>query len=321
MDILVMVPFKEHHMAQIREAAGPGANVVQKQFKGPMFREMLDALRTYEVVIGEPPARLLSGDDVTVKWVQSTWAGVDAYTRNPYGFPEGMMLTNVAGDAYGHIVSQFAVGQILSITQNLGTYAKCQATMAWRSQGPVMTLEGTRVLVFGAGDLGSHVAKRLSGFDVARITGVCRDASKKREWFDELVTLPRAESLLGESDVIVGCLPSAQETTRYLNERRLRMIKEGAVLVNVGRGDFIDCDALARVLSEGRLRGAALDVTDPEPLPLKHALWRNQRCLITPHASGGAFGKSDRTEDLIAQVVCDNLRRYVAGEELTHRVY
>lgn len=321
MDILVMVPFKEHHMQQIREAAGPGANVVQMQFKDTMFREMQEALRTYEVVIGEPPARLLMADDVAVKWVQSTWAGVDVYTRSRFGFPTGVMLTNVAGDAYGHIVSQFAVGQILALTQNIGLYAKTQASMSWRSQGPVMSLEGTNVLIFGAGDIGIHVAKRLSGFDVASITGVCRDTSKPREGFDKLVKLPSAEFELASADIVVGCIPSDPETTHWFNERRLRLIKHGSVLVNVGRGDFIDCDALARVLTEGCLRGAALDVTDPEPLPLKHALWRIPNCLITPHAAGGAFGKCDGTEDKIAQVVCDNLRRYVAGEELTHRVF
>ena len=321
MKVLVMVPFKEHHMQQIREAAGPDATVTQKLFKLPMFKELQEALRTYDVVIGEPAPRLLAADDVTVKWVQSTWAGVDAYTRSPYGFPEGMMLTNVAGDAYGHTISQFVVGQILAITQNTGLYAKYQSSMTWNDMGPVMSLEGANALIFGAGDLGRHVARRLSGFDLASITGVCRDTSKPREGFDRLVTLPRAELLLKDTDIVVGCIPSTLETTRYFNARRLRMIKEGGVLVNVGRGDFVDCQALVDVLNEDHLRGAALDVTDPEPLPLKHQLWRNKRCLITPHAAGGAFGKSDKTEDNIAAVCCDNLRRYIAGEELTHRVY
>ena len=321
MDVLVMVPFKEHHMEQIREAAGPDANVVQKLFKGMMFKEMQEALRTYEVIIGEPAPRLLMADDVVVKWIQSTWAGVDIYTRSPYGFPKGMMLTNVAGAAYGHTISQYVVGQILAITQNLGEYAKNQATMAWKDLGPNMSLEGTNVLIFGTGDLGSHVAHRLSGFDVASITGVCRDTSKPREGFDRLVTLPKAEFLLKDADVVINCLPSSPETTRYLGARRLRMMKPGSVLVNVGRGDFIDCDALVSVLNEGLLRGAALDVTDPEPLPLKHGLWRNRRCLITPHVAGGAFGKSQKTEDNIAAICCENLRRYVAGEPLTHRVF
>lgn len=319
MDILVMAPFKEHHMEQIRQAAGVQANVVQKLEDEFSFQDMQEALRTYEVVIGEPPLRLLGADDVAVKWIQMTWAGDDRYTHGPFSFPEGIKLTNASG-AYGHTISQYVVGQILAITQNLGTYAKNQATTAWYDLGPVMSLEGANVLIYGAGDIGSYVAKRLSGFGVASITGVCRKPGGPRAGFHRLVTLPRAESLLEQSDIVVGCLPSTPETTHYFGERRLRMIKEGGVLVNVGRGNFIDGDALARVLAEGHLRGAALDVTDPEPLPSKHPLWRNGRCLITPHVSGGAFGKSDETENRIAAICCENLRNYLAGQPLKNQV-
>ena len=91
-------------------------------------------------------------------------------------------------------------------------------------------------------------------------------------------------------------------------------------MVNVGRGNCVDNLALARVLADGRLWGAALDVTDPEPLPKGHPLWQEQRCVITPHEAGGAFGKSEKTEDLICELCCENLRRYVAGEPLTHVV-
>ena len=321
MNVLVMAPFNESQMERLREAAGPDATVTQAMFKKLQFKELQEALRTNEVVIGEPPARLLMADDCAVKWVQSTWAGVDEYTRSRFGFPNGVMLTNVAGTAYGHTVSQFVVGQILAITQNLGSYAKAQMTMAWRDQGPVMSLEGANVLVFGAGDIGSQVAKKLRAFDVASITGVCRDTSQPREGFDKLVKLIAAEFELANADIVVCCMPSIPDNTHYINQRRLHMMKRESVLVNVGRGDFIDCDALAEALTEGCLRGAALDVTDPEPLPLKHALWRNPRCLVTPHVAGGAFGKSEKTEELITQVCCDNLRRYVAGQELTHRVF
>ena len=322
MKILITAPFQKRHMDQIRYAAGKDAQIRRfdedlSTLKG--FHALREALAEYEVVIGEVPVRLLRGEDVAVKWLQSTWSGVDAYTGEHVRFPEGIMLTNAAG-AYGHTISQFVVGQILALAQNTGMYAKYQSSMAWNSLGPVMSLEGARVLVFGAGDLGQQVAKRLSGFDVASITGVCRNTEEPRPGFDELVSLARAEQLLGQCDVIVGCLPSTNGTVRWLSERRLQLIKKGAILVNVGRGDFIDCDALARILEEGLLRGAALDVTDPEPLPVKHPLWRCKNCLITPHAAGGAFGKSDKTEDNITAIVCDNLHRYAEGRVLKNRV-
>ena len=86
--------------------------------------------------------------------------------------------------------------------------------------------------------------------------------------------------------------------------------------MNVGRGNFIDCMALADILAEGKIRGAALDVTDPEPLPKGHPLWHEPRCSIVPHQAGGAFGKSDETEDRICDVCCTNLAHYLAGEPL-----
>lgn len=322
MKVLVIVPFKEDHMARICEAAGPDATVEQLVIKDPkpFDTTLQDAIKQADVVIGEPPLKMLRADGVQVKWVQSTWAGTDMYTDSVQGFPQGMILTNVAGAAYGHIMSQYVVGQILAITQNLGMYARQQLTTSWTDLGANMSLEGANVLIYGAGDIGQHVAKRLASFDCARITGVCRSTDRPRPHFDELVSLQRAELLLPNADVVVGCIPSSPQTKKYFNDRRLRLIKQGGVLVNVGRGNFIDNEALNVVLSEGLLRGAALDVTDPEPLPRNHPLWRNPRCLITPHISGGAFAHSDGTEERICEICCENLRRYRAGEELAHRV-
>lgn len=320
MEILVLAPFKEEHMARIREAAGEGAHVVQMAYDRTKFAQpaVEAALETADVVIGEPAPRMIR-DDMPLSWIQMTWAGSEMYTSR-IRFPEHVRVTNVAGSAYGHTMSQYVVGQILAITQNLAAYVRQQSTQQWNDLGQVMSLEGAKVIIYGAGDIGSHVAKRLSGFDVSRIVGVCRDTSQPREYFDDLVTLSQAEMHLPSSDVIVCCMPSAPETKRYFNERRFTRVKDGAVLVNVGRGDFIEPNALYRALSAGKLRGAALDVTDPEPLPKHHQLWRHPNCIVTPHISGGAFGHSEGTEERICQICCDNLRRYVSGEPLTHQV-
>lgn len=320
MEVLVLAPFKEEHMARIREAAGEGAHVVQMPYDPKKFvqDDVAAELKRAEVVIGEPAARLLT-DDVAVKWIQMTWAGSDIYTSR-VRFPEGIAVTNVAGYAYGHTISQYVVGQILALTQNLAAYARQQTSETWRDLGKVKSLEGANVLIYGAGDIGSNVAKRLRSFDVAQIVGVCRDTSKPREHFDRLVTLSQAELQLPQADVVVCCMPQSPATHKYFNARRLERLKEDSVLVNVGRGDFIDLDALYKVLTAEQIRGVALDVTDPEPLPMRHRLWRHPRCIITPHISGGAFGHSDETEERICQVCCENLRRYSEGAPLTHQV-
>ena len=315
--VLVTVPFKERHMTLLREAAGDDAELIQTNALAASDR-MRELLSTADAVIGEPSPLLLS-EGTPVRWVQMTWAGTDLYTRGKIPFPEGIRLTNVAGTAYGHIISQYVVGQILSLMQNLPTYVRQQERAQWKGAGRVLSLEGAQVLIFGAGDLGACTAKRLSGFDVSCI-GVCRNTAEPRPHFDKLVPLDQAEGLLSSSDVVINCLPNTTDTARYLNERRLKMLKQDAVLVNVGRGNFIDCEALAHVLGEGRLWGAALDVTDPEPLPADHPLWTEPRCVITPHEAGGAFGKNDGTEDRICAVCCKNLRRFLDGKPLTHVV-
>ena len=106
-----------------------------------------------------------------------------------------------------------------------------------------------------------------------------------------------------------------------MNYRRLNAMKEGAIIVNVGRGNFIDCMALDDVLRSNHLWGAALDVTNPEPLPINHPLWNNPKCMITPHASGTTFKHLDATENLLCDIVCDNLSRYCDGTEIRNRVY
>lgn len=316
--VLVMVPFRPHHMERLRNAAAGRATLTQVPGRQIGEEELRPLLAQSDVVIGEPSPALLA-EGTPVRWVQMTWAGSDLYTQGEVPFPANTHLTNVAGSAFGHIISQFVVGQILSIAQDFPLYARQQERELWAWSGPVTSLEEATVLVFGAGDIGSHTAKRLSGFD-CHCVGVCRDTSVARIHFERLVTLDEAEVELPRTDVVVNCLPNTCETAQWLDERRLRLMREGSILVNVGRGNFIDCNALARVLAEGRLRGAALDVCDPEPLPQGHPLWHEPRCFITPHTAGGSFGKCATTEERICDICCENLARWLDGRELTHVV-
>ena len=315
--ILVTEPFSSHHMDLLRQAAGVDATLTQVS-RDTSDDELRPLLATADVVIGEPSPRLLA-EGTPVRWVQMTWAGTDLYTRSTLPFPVGVRLTNVAGTAFGHIISQYVVGQVLALAQNLHMYVRQQERELWKDAGPVLSLEETTVLIMGAGDIGSCTAKRLAGFGCHCI-GVCRDAASTRPHFERLVTLDEAEEELPHAGIVINCLPNTEATEHWLDERRLRLMRQGSILVNVGRGNFIDCEALVRVLAEGRLRGAALDVTEPEPLPQGHPLWQEPRCVITPHKSGSSFGRCSRTEDLICEVCCDNLRRFIEGRELTHVV-
>lgn len=303
--ILVTEPFREKHISMIEKTCGEGFAV--KMLPNDCEENILKAaLKEATIVVGEPPIELLQNPKENcpnLKLVQMAWAGMDIYTRSKLPFPSSIRLMNASG-AYGMIISQYVLDLILSLNLKLKTYIVQQENRVWERRGPVKSLDQAKVLIFGAGDIGSWTAKRLSsGFDAYTI-GVCRDTAMDRPYFDELCTLSEAEEYLPEADIVVGCLPNSEETEGYMDRRRLGLMKKDSIIVNVGRGNFIDCTALNDLLSNGHLWGAGLDVTNPEPLPKDHPLWSNPRCIITPHSSGASFGNLEQTEDLICEIVC-----------------
>lgn len=323
--LLILEPIQEKHLEEIKKTVKDSFIIKQlKQLPNSCSREELKAeLKDAEIVIGQPPLDLLQNPEVNcpkLKLIQMTWAGTDIYTRSDLEFPKDRIVLANASGAFGMVMSQFAVGMILSVMFNFKDYHIQQQNRIWEKKGPVKSLDKAKVLIFGAGDIGSAIAKRLTGFD-AYCIGVCRNTDKPRAYFNELCSLEDAQRYLPDADVVIGCIPSTFETEKYMNYERLQSMKEDAIIVNVGRGNFIDCMALDELLRNGHLFGAALDVTDPEPLPKDHPLWSNPKCMITPHTSGTTFGHLDATEDLLCEIVCDNLSRYCKGEEIINRVY
>ena len=311
-NVLILDPFCDKHLAMIRDTLGDDFALVKLSSECDE-KILKDALKEAYIVIGEPPIEMLLNPETNcpnLKLVQMTWAGMDIYTRSPHKFPDSIRLLNASG-AYGMIISQYVLGMILALMLRFKEYQTQQENKIWKRRGPVQSLDGARVLIYGAGDIGSATAKRLLGFDAYTI-GVCRDTSRVRPYFNELCTLDNSEKYLSDADVVVGCLPNSEETEGFLDYDKMKLMKKGAIVVNVGRGNFIDCMALNELLNEGHLWGAGLDVTNPEPLPLNHPLWENPRCIITPHSSGASFGNLPKTEDMICEIVCKNISQYIS---------
>lgn len=314
--LAILAPFSEENLQKLRQAAGPGWTVTQAD---PDASEdaINAALEGAEVVIGEPEQSAIAAHP-GIKWVQMTWAGTDKYTRSAIPFPKGVLLTNASG-TFGDIIAQYLVAMTLSLMQNLPAYRAQQHAHVWQDLGAVHTLENATVLIFGAGDIGGTTARRLNAFGTFNV-GVCRNTAKERPGFDVLCTLEEAEAWLPRADVVLCCIPSSDATDHYFTEARLHTLKADAILVNAGRGRFIDCNALASVLTEGHLLGAALDVTEPEPLPADHPLWDIPNCIITPHVAGITFGHLARTQERMCAIACENLRRWNAGEQLKNLI-
>ena len=266
------------------------------------------------VILGNPPAALL-GEGCALRWLHTRSAGVDAYTV-PGVLPAGAMLSCSTG-AYGHSVSEHLLAMLLALMKHLPEYRDQQNQGQWRDLGQARTLEGSQVLVVGAGDLGGSFARLCTALG-ADTMGIRRDTAQPVTGISALYPMEALDRLLPAADVVCLTLPQSPQSVGLFDRERLLRMKPDAILLNGGRGSVLDCQTLAEVLAEGHLWGAGLDVTDPEPLPPEHPLWRQPRALITPHAAGGDHLPD--TARAIARIALLALKCYVSGRPLPNRV-
>ena len=158
-------------------------------------------------------------------------------------------------------------------------------TRNWKRHFPVKDLWESTLVIVGLGDIGTQLALRAKAHGL-RVLAVKRTATEKPPYVDELGTESELDAFLAQADYVALCAASTQQTEHLLDARRISLLPERAYVFNVGRGNLIDQHALAEALQTGRISGAGLDVTTPEPLPVDHILWTLDNVLITPHASG-----------------------------------
>jgi phosphoglycerate dehydrogenase-like enzyme len=235
--------------------------------------------------------------------IQTLSAGVDWLSGR---VPEGVTVCNARG-VYDGPLAEWVVGAILAFQRGLLRARDAQAHEAWTDFEPD-ELAGRRVVILGFGSIGTAVAERLRPFD-AEVVGVARTAR------GDVLGLDALDEILPTADVLVDLLPLTSETVGFLDGRRLGLLPDGALLVNAGRGRTVETPALVPEVASGRLR-AALDVTDPEPLPVGHPLWSLPNVLISPHVAGDSSGSTARAFGLAG----DQIRRFAAGEPLVNEV-
>ena len=308
--LLVTVPCKQEVIARFRQEFSEKLEIVFAE-EDPQIIE--NAITDAEVIIGEPVPKLLPKAK-TLKWLQITWAGADRYTGN---FPDNVVLTNTSG-VFGRIISEYTLGMILTQYKHLHRYYVNQKKGLWADLGTERSLHHNRVLILGTGNVGGSIAQKLHAFGTYNI-GISR-SGRSVEHFDEVHTLDALDALLPQADIVIGALPKTTGTIGLFDSRRLHLMKEDALLVNVGRGTMIVTKDLEKSLEEGRFYGVVLDVMDPEPLPQDSPLWTCDRVLLTPHISGIGFDHEPQTEAAIWDICFENLHRYLNGEALTHVV-
>jgi phosphoglycerate dehydrogenase-like enzyme len=240
----------------------------------------------------------------SLRTVQSLWAGVDSVW--PF-LPDGVALHNAAG-VHDASTAELAVGLALARLRGLDEFARNQSTGSWLPQTND-SIADKRVLILGFGRIGQAIERRLAGFEceVVRVARSARTLEDGRT----VHGMAELDDLLPTADVVILILPATSETAGLVDAAFLARMPRGALLINVARGPVVVTDDLVAALHDGQVR-AALDVTDPEPLPADHPLWSAPGVLISPHVGGNSTAFEPRARRLLTA----QLRRLRAGEPL-----
>lgn len=270
-------------------------------------KELLESenIEDIEIILGEPELSTVHSMK-NLRWIQMTWAGVNIYTSTQ-DFPENVVLTNASG-AYGCVISEYIVSGILALVKNIFPYRAQMQAGGWSKIEGEDTIEGKRALILGTGNIGEETAKRLKCFSCETV-GICRTQGKKVPFFDEMYTIENLDEQLPYADMVIIALPGTAKTAGMFDADRISKMKVDAILVNVGRGFIVNTDDLIEALQSGCLRGAVIDVTDPEPLPENHPLRNMENVILTPHISGVSWGDNTFTKRRIMEIFWENLKR------------
>ena len=290
MRILVVVPGTEEQYSRLRQAA-PGAR----------FRFTLspteDEIGEAAVIVGNPPPALLR-KAASLRLLQLETAGANPYLGDV--LPPEVPLCNAAG-AYGPAIAEHLLAMLLSLYKKLPAYGENRRAALWRDEGTVRTVEGSTTLVVGLGDIGGQFARRLHALG-GRVLGIKRTPGDCPEYLEGLYPPEALDGLLPAADAVALCLPSTPKTRGLFSRERLERMKDGAVLLNVGRGDAVDTGALDACLRSGKLGGAGLADHPPRigraprrrdggpDFPNRR---RQPACIVgrpPPHPSGGPPG-------------------------------
>ena len=249
-----------------------------------------------------------------LKLVQGVGAGVGQLVSS--GLAEsGIRLVNAVGVSAVSI-SEFAVGRMLAFWKHFDAMGAAQARHEWESSYG-REVAGTTATVLGLGAIGSNIAKRLQAFDVTVLaTRRSWKPGATAEHVDELFGPDALHEVLGRSDAVFASVPETPETVGTMDAAAFAAMKPGAWFCNVGRGSFVDEDALLDALTSGHLGGAALDVFSVEPLPSEHPLWDAPNLAISAHASASV----ERYTENLHALFRDNVTRFLAGDDLRTEV-
>jgi phosphoglycerate dehydrogenase-like enzyme len=257
----------------------------------------------------DPPLEEIVAAMPDLRWLHSTGAGLDDVVAADIGGRD-LLITNAAG-AYAPAMAEYALAAMVFLARGFGRWVDAQRSATWleRTDATGSTLHGKQVGIVGYGSVGRHLAAACKALGMTVWATRRTPGFVSAEPLDRLLPSESLPEMLAVSDFVVVAASLNATTRGILDAETLAAVKPGAFLVNVARGGLMDQNALADALRSGRLGGAVLDVTDPEPLPADDALWRLPSVIITPHVSGDTEDGWNRSIELF----CANLGLFAAG--------
>ena len=280
--------------------------------KAPTMEEALARAAHAEIILAGRWSDDLWRGAPNLRWVQCSGAGVERFLT-PEFIASPIMLTNAAG-IYAIPIADHVLAFMLCFSRGFPRYLRSQLDHKWERDGGD-ELASKTLGIIGLGGIGAEVARRAKAFDM-RVIAIRRRPDRPSPFADEVRGPDSLPWLLVESDYIALCAALTPNTRHLIGEPELKLMKPTACLINIGRGRLIDEPALITALQAGRLAGVGLDVFAQEPLPADSPLWGMPNVIITPHSSGS----SPRSHDRLMELFCENLRHYLAGEELLNVV-
>ncbi len=303
--ILVTLPLTEHHKKRLEE------NITDSSFQYvPLSEVTIDMVQNSEIIVGNVPATYIGASKI-LELLQLNSAGADAYIL-PGVLSSNTILTNATG-AYGKTVAEHMFGMMMCLQKKLHLYRDDSVNGEWNDYGTVTSISDATVTVIGLGDIGLYFAGMAKALG-AYVIGIKRRKSDCPKQADELHLMEDFDEIIPRSDVIVSFLPNTPSTYHLYNAEFFSKMKKTGIFLNGGRGSAVDQDALLSAVQNRNIYAAGLDVTDPEPLPPEHPLWREKNIMITPHVSGSFH--LPETLDKIVEIAATNIENYLTGKTL-----
>jgi D-2-hydroxyacid dehydrogenase (NADP+) len=263
------------------------------------------------------PAQVQAGKNL--KWVQITSAGAETVLHKSGSTAlrdSNIILTNNQ-IVQGPEIADHALAMLLYFTRNLHVSAQDRSQENWRrgERFPGIELNGKTGVVIGLGGIGQQIALRAWAFGM-NIIGVDPEDIPYSPFWKKVVKPDQLDEVLPEADVVFISAPHTEKSHKMMGPRQFELLKKDSYFIAVSRGGIYDLDALVKALDSKRLAGAGVDVTDPEPLPKGHSLWKFENAIITPHIAG----RSDLDRARMLGTVKENIRRFAEGQPLINVV-